>query len=37
VLSVYGKSQAEVETIGGHWKNWLTELLGVEALEKLSK
>jgi hypothetical protein len=37
VLSVYGKSQAEVEAIRGRWQNWLTDLLGVEALEKLSK
>jgi hypothetical protein len=37
VLSVFGKTQAEVEAIRGRWQNWLTELLGVEAVEKVSK
>jgi hypothetical protein len=34
VLSVYGKSETEVEAIRGHWGNWLTELLGIETLSK---
>lgn len=34
VLSVYGKSETEVEAIRGHWDNWLTELLGIETLSK---
>jgi uncharacterized protein YndB with AHSA1/START domain len=35
VLSVYGKSETEVEVIRGRWHTWLTDLLGVETLEKV--
>jgi uncharacterized protein YndB with AHSA1/START domain len=34
VLSVYGKSETEVETIRGHWGHWLTEVLGIETPSK---
>ena len=31
MLSVYGKTPAEVETIRAKWQPWLEQLLGVEA------
>jgi len=31
MLSVYGKTPAEVETIGAKWQPWLEHVLGVEA------
>ena len=30
ILSLYGKSAAEVETIRAEWQPWLEQLLGVE-------
>ena len=32
VLSVYGKSPAEVEAIGAKWQTWLTAVLGVDVV-----
>ena len=31
LLSVYGKTPAEVETIRAKWQPWLEQVLGVEA------
>jgi hypothetical protein len=31
MLSVYGKTPAEVETIRAKWQPWLEQVLGVEA------